>query len=162
MWEKYTASALFRPMAFQRRSPSNRRPRMNITAFRHLSVPSKILPALIAVGVNAIFSWGAVRASSVLPPERVSRMPAAAVDSRDRTGRRDLMKGSEGEKCRESDTREIERGRYLVKISGCNDCHTAGYAAAGGEIPESQWLLGNTLGWRGPWGTKDPAHLRLF
>ena len=54
---------------------------MNITAFRHLTVPSKILPALIAVGVNAIFFWGAVRATSVLPPERVSRMWAAAVDS---------------------------------------------------------------------------------
>ena len=32
----------------------------------------------------------------------------------------------------ESDARQIEHGRYLVKISGCNDCHTAGYAAAGG------------------------------
>jgi hypothetical protein len=73
---------------------------MNITAFRHLSVPSKILPALIAVGVNAIFFWGAVRATSVLPPELVSRMSAAAVDSRDRSGRRDLTKGSEDEKCR--------------------------------------------------------------
>jgi hypothetical protein len=62
----------------------------------------------------------------------------------------------------ESDTREIERGRYLVKTSGCNDCHTAGYAAAGGKIPESQWLLGDTLGWRGPWGTTYPANLRLF
>jgi len=50
---------------------------MNITAFRHLSVPSKIFPALIAVGMNAIFFWGAVRATSVLPPERVSRMSAA-------------------------------------------------------------------------------------
>jgi len=73
---------------------------MNITAFRHLTVPSKILPALIAVGVNAIFFWGAVRATSVLPPERVSRMSAAAVDSRDRSGRRDLTKGSEDEPCR--------------------------------------------------------------
>ncbi len=62
----------------------------------------------------------------------------------------------------ESDTREIERGRYLVKTSGCNDCHTAGYAAAGGKLPESQWLLGDTLGWRGPWGTTYPANLRLF
>jgi mono/diheme cytochrome c family protein len=62
----------------------------------------------------------------------------------------------------ESDTREIERGRYLVKISGCNDCHTAGYAAAGGKIPESRWLLGDTLGWRGPWGTTYPSNLRLF
>jgi hypothetical protein len=67
---------------------------MNITAFRHLSVPSKIFPALIAVGVNAIFFWGAVRATSVLPPERVSRMSAAAVNSCDRSGRRDLTKGA--------------------------------------------------------------------
>jgi hypothetical protein len=58
---------------------------MNITAFRRLSAPSKFLPALIALGVNAILFWGAVRATSVLPPERVSRMPAAAVDSCDRT-----------------------------------------------------------------------------
>jgi len=54
---------------------------MNVTAFRHLSLPPKIWPALIAVGVNAIFFWGAVRATSVLPPERVNRMSAAAVDS---------------------------------------------------------------------------------
>jgi hypothetical protein len=73
---------------------------MNITAFRHLSVLSKILPALIAVGMNEIFFWGAMRATSVLPPERVSRMSAAAVDSRDRSGRRELTKRSEDEKCR--------------------------------------------------------------
>jgi hypothetical protein len=73
---------------------------MNITASRYLSAPSKFLPALIALGVNAILFWGAVRATSVLPPERVSRMSAAAVDSRDRSGRRDLTKGSEDEKCR--------------------------------------------------------------
>jgi hypothetical protein len=23
----------------------------------------------------------------------------------------------------------------------------------GGNIPESQWLMGDKLGWRGPWGT---------
>lgn len=62
----------------------------------------------------------------------------------------------------ESNAPQIERGRYLVKISGCNDCHTAGYAAAGGKIAESQWLLGDTLGWRGPWGTTYPINLRLF
>jgi hypothetical protein len=53
---------------------------MNITAFRYLSGPSKFLPALIALELNAILFWGAVRATSVLPPERVSRMSAAAVD----------------------------------------------------------------------------------
>ena len=52
---------------------------MNITAFRNLSAPSKFLPALIALGVNAIFFWGAVRVTSVPPPERVSRMSAAGL-----------------------------------------------------------------------------------
>lgn len=99
MWE-YTASTVFRPMALQRRGLSNWRTKMTITAFRHLSAPSKFLPALIALGVNVIFFWGAVRATSVLPPERVSRMSAAAVDSRDRSGRRDLTKRCEGDKCR--------------------------------------------------------------
>jgi hypothetical protein len=36
----------------------------------------------------------------------------------------------------ESDSLQIERRRYLVKISGCNDCHTAGYAMTGRDIPE--------------------------
>ncbi|HPF57296.1 MAG TPA: cytochrome C [Candidatus Competibacteraceae bacterium] len=56
----------------------------------------------------------------------------------------------------------VDRGRYLVKIAGCNDCHTPGYAQAGGKIPEREWLLGDRLGWRGPWGTTYPSNLRLY
>lgn len=56
----------------------------------------------------------------------------------------------------------VERGRYLVKIAGCNDCHTAGYMESGGAVPEAQWLTGNRLGWRGPWGTTYPINLRLY
>jgi hypothetical protein len=55
----------------------------------------------------------------------------------------------------------IERGRYLVRIAGCNDCHTAGYAESSGKVPEKQWLTGSDVGWRGPWGTTYPANLRL-
>ena len=44
---------------------------------------------------------------------------------------------------------QVERGRYLVRITGCNDCHTAGYAPSGGKVPEAQWLTGDALGWRG-------------
>jgi mono/diheme cytochrome c family protein len=55
----------------------------------------------------------------------------------------------------------IERGRYLAKIGGCNDCHTPGYGLSGGQVPESQWLVGDRLGWNGPWGTTYPANLRL-
>ncbi|MGE5523921.1 MAG: c-type cytochrome [Rhodospirillaceae bacterium] len=56
----------------------------------------------------------------------------------------------------------IDRGRYLVEITGCNDCHTDGYMAAGGKVPESQRLTGSTMGWRGPWGTAYAPNLRLF
>jgi len=55
----------------------------------------------------------------------------------------------------------IERGRYIVEIGGCNDCHTAGYAEAGGKAPEAERLKGDTLGYRGPWGTTYPTNLRL-
>lgn len=56
----------------------------------------------------------------------------------------------------------VNRGRYLAKIGGCNDCHTAGYAPSGGKVPEKDWLLGDKLGWRGPWGTTYPTNLRQF
>jgi mono/diheme cytochrome c family protein len=55
-----------------------------------------------------------------------------------------------------------DRGRYLVIITGCNDCHTAGYAQLEGNVPEERWLTGDTLGYRGPWGTTYPPNLRLF
>jgi mono/diheme cytochrome c family protein len=58
--------------------------------------------------------------------------------------------------------RLIERGKYLVKITGCHDCHTPGYAMSGGKVPESQWLVGDKLGWRGPWGTTYAINLRLY
>lgn len=56
----------------------------------------------------------------------------------------------------------IAHGRYLVKITGCNDCHTAGYTVSGGNLPESEWLKGDAIGWRGPWGTTYPINLRLY
>jgi len=56
---------------------------------------------------------------------------------------------------------QIEHGRYIVEITGCNDCHTAGYAQSGGKVAETEWLKGDILGFRGPWGTTYPTNLRL-
>lgn len=56
----------------------------------------------------------------------------------------------------------IERGRYLAKTAGCNDCHTPGYALNGGKVPEDKWLTGDSVGFRGPWGTTYPVNLRLY
>jgi mono/diheme cytochrome c family protein len=59
------------------------------------------------------------------------------------------------------DMESVERGRYLVKIAACNDCHTPGYARSGGKVAEQLWLTGGQVGYRGPWGTTYAANLRL-
>jgi hypothetical protein len=57
---------------------------------------------------------------------------------------------------------DIEAGRYLVKVGGCNDCHTPQYAMTNGaEPPEAEWLKGSTEGHTGPWGTSYGKNLRL-
>lgn len=60
------------------------------------------------------------------------------------------------------DPQMVEQGRYLVRIAGCNDCHTPGYAMSDGKVDEAQWLTGDIFGWRGPWGTTYGSNLRLF
>jgi len=56
----------------------------------------------------------------------------------------------------------VDHGRYIVRITGCNDCHTPGYAQAGGAMDEKLWLTGDSVGWQGAWGTTYPANLRLY
>jgi mono/diheme cytochrome c family protein len=55
----------------------------------------------------------------------------------------------------------VQRGRYLVTVSGCNDCHTDGYLPANGKVPEKDWLTGSPVGYQGPWGTTYASNLRL-
>lgn len=58
-------------------------------------------------------------------------------------------------------TSQIDAGRYLVKIGGCNDCHTPGFAMTNGASPaEADWLTGDSVGFSGPWGVSYPANLR--
>jgi mono/diheme cytochrome c family protein len=55
----------------------------------------------------------------------------------------------------------VARGRYLVTVGGCNDCHTADYLQNGGAVPEGEWLKGAAVGYQGPWGTTYASNLRL-
>jgi hypothetical protein len=70
--------------------------------------------------------------------------------------------GEPPKQAKNPDIRQIERGRYLIKIAGCNDCHTPSYIEKAGNVPEKEWLTGDRLGWRGPWGTTYPSNLRIF
>ncbi len=58
------------------------------------------------------------------------------------------------------DAATVARGRYLVTIGGCNDCHTHGYIQQSGAVPEKDWLTGTSIGYQGPWGTTYPSNLR--
>ncbi len=61
-----------------------------------------------------------------------------------------------------SDESTETRGKYIVEIGGCNDCHTAGFALSDATTPESEWLAGDLLGFRGPWGTTYAINLRSY
>ena len=44
----------------------------------------------------------------------------------------------------------IDRGKYMLIVGGCNDCHTADFAARSGDVPEREWLKGSgKLGFSG-------------
>ena len=65
-------------------------------------------------------------------------------------------------KAQPATSKDLSRGKYIVQIAGCNDCHTPGYAMSGGKVAEKDWLVGDQLGWRGGWGTTYPVNLRLY
>jgi mono/diheme cytochrome c family protein len=51
----------------------------------------------------------------------------------------------------------VARGRYLVSVASCNDCHTPGYLFGG---PDSSRLLsGSEVGWQTPLGTAYARNL---
>lgn len=56
----------------------------------------------------------------------------------------------------------LEQGKYIIQISGCNDCHTPGYPQKEGNIPVENWLTGNAVGFSGPWGVTYPKNLRIL
>lgn len=56
----------------------------------------------------------------------------------------------------------IEEGKRLLKVMGCNDCHTPMYGEKNGDVPEKDWLTGSDVGFKGPWGTSYPSNLRIL
>src|SRR5262245_14033121 len=74
----------------------------------------------------------------------------------------DSKSAKPGPEAKKATSQQIARGRYLLIVGNCNDCHTAGFAPSEGKVPEREWLLGDsTLGLRGPWGTTYATNLRL-
>lgn len=71
-------------------------------------------------------------------------------------------KAASKQPARSFDKKQVDYGRYLSMIAGCNDCHTPGYLLSEGKVPEKLWLTGDRFGWRGPWGTTYPVNLRTF
>jgi mono/diheme cytochrome c family protein len=51
----------------------------------------------------------------------------------------------------------VVRGRYLVTIMSCNDCHTPGYFY--GQPDTTRLLSGSDVGWVGPWGVVHARNL---
>jgi mono/diheme cytochrome c family protein len=52
---------------------------------------------------------------------------------------------------------KIARGKYLVVVENCIDCHTPGTFY---NAPDTtRWLSGSEIGWVGPWGTSYAANL---
>ena len=51
----------------------------------------------------------------------------------------------------------VARGRYLVTIMSCNDCHTPG--SFYGAPDTTRRLSGSELGWVGPWGVVHARNL---
>lgn len=51
----------------------------------------------------------------------------------------------------------VERGKYLVAVSGCHDCHTPGGLYGAPDM--GRQLSGSDLGWAGPWGVSYAPNL---
>jgi hypothetical protein len=60
-----------------------------------------------------------------------------------------------------TDAQLIERGDYIVRIAGCNDCHTPGYPGERRQGAEGAMARGHAPGLERPVGHDYPANLRL-
>jgi mono/diheme cytochrome c family protein len=56
----------------------------------------------------------------------------------------------------------VARGKYLVVIGACNDCHTPGWRDSDGSLAVGKWMVGSNVGLRDAWGTSYPANVRIY
>jgi len=115
---------------------------MDLIQFNHFDRAMRVLPGLGAT-LQRARHHGSLRARALLKAGLL------------------LSLGSLALAANAGDRAQTERGRYVVKATGCNDCHTAGYGPSAGKTPEKDWLTGDALGWQGPWGTTYASNLRL-
>jgi mono/diheme cytochrome c family protein len=60
-----------------------------------------------------------------------------------------------------ADDVSVAIGERISIVGGCHDCHTVGYAESGGNIDPSTALMGNPVGYAGPWGVNYAKNLRI-
>ena len=95
---------------------------------------------------------------------RFASLAAALALAIRRDGRSDrcAQDGSyNGESSPRKDPPQSSAAATSLKIAGCNATATRrGICCLAGKVPENLWLTGDTLGWRGPWGTTYASNLR--
>lgn len=55
----------------------------------------------------------------------------------------------------------VKLGERVARIGGCHDCHTPGFAQVDGVLDPAVALIGNPVGYNGPWGTTYASNLRI-
>ena len=53
-------------------------------------------------------------------------------------------------------------GEYLLIVGSCHDCHTAKWTETQGKVPADDYMTGNPVGYKGPWGTVYGKNLRTI
>ncbi len=111
--------------------------------------------AIVALALLSPLSITSASADQPQPPSAPSAPPSPEAELIERKLEGDMPAAPDTDPL-------IARGRYLSTIAGCNDCHTQGFAISGGSVPENEWLLGDSMGFRGPWGTTYPVNVRRY
>ena len=53
-------------------------------------------------------------------------------------------------------------GEYLLIVGSCHDCHTPKWTETLGKVAADDYMTGNPVGYKGPWGTVYGKNLRTI